>query len=277
MGKPRPASQKKSTGGKPLRAGKEAGKVPGTVGQGSSDDRKSSRTSAKGGLKKGTSGATAKPRITKKKHERARHAGAHGLLPKLEAEGTKKSSLSPAQVHPLLSSHFRGRRLTFAQGVIDIVDACIRTNRWARFRMSSGRACVSALPFFGSLVVAKLLRAVAQLTRVAGGSNSFAKRRKRAANSTALGVVSGIRSSLEELLEETEKRSQPSRTDGSTGTNASKTKSSLNNKRRVKLVAEETRHLKEVIEHPAFVANPMAALREHLKNTVAPKPPRERW
>ena len=50
----------------------------------------------------------------------------------------------------------------------------------------------------------------------------------------------------------------------------------LSNKKRLKLVAEETQHLRDVLEHPAFVADPLAALREHLKNTVAPKPPRGR-
>ncbi len=40
--------------------------------------------------------------------------------------------------------------------------------------------------------------------------------------------------------------------------------------RRQKLVVEETQHLRAVLEHPAFVADPFAALQEHLQNTVAP-------
>ena len=39
---------------------------------------------------------------------------------------------------------------------------------------------------------------------------------------------------------------------------------------RQKLVVEETQHLQAVLEHPAFVADPFAALQEHLQNTVAP-------
>ena len=34
------------------------------------------------------------------------------------------------------------------------------------------------------------------------------------------------------------------------------------------LVAEETAHMQQVIQHPAFLADPFAALQEHLKNTV---------
>ena len=47
---------------------------------------------------------------------------------------------------------------------------------------------------------------------------------------------------------------------------------SLTSKKRQKLVVEETQHLRAVLEHPAFVADPFAALQEHLQNTVAPPP-----
>ena len=42
----------------------------------------------------------------------------------------------------------------------------------------------------------------------------------------------------------------------------------LTSKKRQKLVAEESHHMLQVLQHPAFVANPFAALQEHLKNTV---------
>ena len=34
------------------------------------------------------------------------------------------------------------------------------------------------------------------------------------------------------------------------------------------LVVDETRQFQAVLEHPAFVADPIAAIQEHLKNTV---------
>ena len=42
----------------------------------------------------------------------------------------------------------------------------------------------------------------------------------------------------------------------------------LSSKRRQKIVAEETQHLEQVLQHPAFVADPFAALQEHLRNTI---------
>ena len=44
--------------------------------------------------------------------------------------------------------------------------------------------------------------------------------------------------------------------------------SAITSKKRQKLVAEETAHMQQVLEHPAFVADPFAALQEHIKNTV---------
>ena len=46
---------------------------------------------------------------------------------------------------------------------------------------------------------------------------------------------------------------------------------SLSSKKRQKLVAEETEHMRAVLAHPAFIADPFAALQEHLRNTVAPQ------
>ena len=44
--------------------------------------------------------------------------------------------------------------------------------------------------------------------------------------------------------------------------------SSLTSKKRQKMVADETSHLQQVLQHPAFVADPFAALQEHIRNTV---------
>ena len=38
----------------------------------------------------------------------------------------------------------------------------------------------------------------------------------------------------------------------------------------------ETAHMQQVIQHPAFVADPFAALQEHLKNTVGQHGSKER-
>jgi len=85
-------------------------------------------------------------------------------------------------------------------------------------------------------------------------------KRKRAANSTVLGAVDGMRASLEELLAEGEARAAKSQAeDYSIGLNA---------KKRLKLVAEETANLADVIAHPAFKADPFAALSAHLNATV---------
>ena len=85
------------------------------------------------------------------------------------------------------------------------------------------------------------------------------KQAKRTAKASVLGAVSSMRESLEELVSTVE-------------TSAQKRENvSISGKRRLKLVAEETQHLCAVLEHPAFIADPFAALQEHLRNTVAPK------
>ena len=92
------------------------------------------------------------------------------------------------------------------------------------------------------------------------------QKRKRAANATALGAVAGMRGSLEELIAESEARVQErvAQAEGS----SKPTKKSMSSKRRQQLVVEESQHLQDVLSHPAFVANPFAALQEHLSNTV---------
>ena len=42
----------------------------------------------------------------------------------------------------------------------------------------------------------------------------------------------------------------------------------MSSKRRQQLVVDETQHMQEVLSHPSFIANPFAALQEHLSNTV---------
>jgi hypothetical protein len=90
-------------------------------------------------------------------------------------------------------------------------------------------------------------------------------RRKRTANSNILGAVDGLRSSLDELLAANEKqhRERAAATDGDAASSHT-----MSSKKRQKLVAEETAHMQQVIQHPAFVADPFAALQEHLHNTI---------
>ena len=91
------------------------------------------------------------------------------------------------------------------------------------------------------------------------------KRAKRAAQSTVLGAVSGIAASLDELVAASDARVR-----GSASTHAQDGGISLSSKKRQQLVVEETQHLQAVLEHPAFVADPFAALQEHLQNTIQP-------
>lgn len=47
----------------------------------------------------------------------------------------------------------------------------------------------------------------------------------------------------------------------------------LHNKGRQKITSEETKQLAAVISHPAYKTNPLAAIRQHLLNTMPPPPP----
>ena len=93
-------------------------------------------------------------------------------------------------------------------------------------------------------------------------SGAEKRRKKRAAKSAVLGAVDGMRASLEDLLSEGERRAAAA---------APSSGGSLSSKKRQKLVAEETEHMRAVLAHPAFIADPFAALQEHLRNTVAPQ------
>lgn len=93
-------------------------------------------------------------------------------------------------------------------------------------------------------------------------SGAEKRRKKRAAKSAVLGAVDGMRASLEDLLSEGERRAAAA---------APSSGGSLSSKKRQKLVAEETEHMRAVLAHPAFIADPFAALQEHLRNTVAPR------
>jgi excinuclease UvrABC helicase subunit UvrB len=88
-------------------------------------------------------------------------------------------------------------------------------------------------------------------------------RRKRSAQSAILGAVDGMKASLEELLAANEERLSAQHKQEAKSSSAG-----LTSKKRQKLVAEESQHMIQVLQHPAFVANPFAALQEHLKNTV---------
>ena len=108
-------------------------------------------------------------------------------------------------------------------------------------------------------------RLEAQAPKAGGPESALAKKRKKkAAKAALLGAVGGMQASLEELLEAGD--SAP--TAGPSG--------SLTTKKRQKLVADETAHLQAVLEHPAFVADPFAALQQHISNTVGGPNSRER-
>ena len=107
----------------------------------------------------------------------------------------------------------------------------------------------------------------------AAPSGALKQKRKRAANASALGAVAGMQGSLEELIAASEARVQErvAKSD-----EEAKSKKSLSSKRRQQLVADESLHMREVLAHPAFQANPFAALQEHLANTVTQPAAKER-
>lgn len=86
-------------------------------------------------------------------------------------------------------------------------------------------------------------------------------RQKRAGSSTIAGAMDGIRATLDELLAANEQHHKSAAAEGSAN-------AVLTSKKRQKMVADETQHMQRVLEHPAFIADPFAALAEHLKNTV---------
>lgn len=89
-------------------------------------------------------------------------------------------------------------------------------------------------------------------------------RRSRKTTATILSAVDGMKASLDELLAAND---QAQRLKAGAGDPIAG--SSLSSKRRQKLVAEETEHMQQVLQHPAFVADPFGALQEHLANTMA--------
>ena len=99
------------------------------------------------------------------------------------------------------------------------------------------------------------------------------KRRKRSAKSAILGAVDGMKASLDELLEANEGKHKKLKGGGSDAAAPSQAMAAV---KRQKVVAEETAHMQQVIQHPAFVADPFAALQEHLKNTVGQHGSKER-
>lgn len=104
----------------------------------------------------------------------------------------------------------------------------------------------------------------------AAASSSQKQKLKRQKNAGALGAVAGMQGSLEELIAASETRVQERVARNNKEQEAKVSKKSLSSKRRQELVAEESAHLRDVLAHPAFKANPFAALQEHLANTVEP-------
>lgn len=103
-------------------------------------------------------------------------------------------------------------------------------------------------------------------TKADAASARAKARRKRSKNSTILGAIDGMRAELDDLMAANEERQHQRAMEAQ---DASLSKAAITAKRRQKLVADETAHLQEVLQHPAFVADPFAALAEHLKNTVS--------
>jgi len=89
-------------------------------------------------------------------------------------------------------------------------------------------------------------------------------RKKRAGTATISSAISGIRATLDELLTANEQLHK----DAAAASDPSVSKAALTSKKRQKMVVDETHHMQRVLEHPAFVADPFAALAEHLQNTV---------
>ena len=56
---------------------------------------------------------------------------------------------------------------------------------------------------------------------------------------------------------------------GTTIVNSSSTHGKVSNKTKERITSEEVNHFSQVNDHPAFVANPLAAIQEHLRNTLA--------
>uniref|UniRef100_A0A7S0HUC4 Ribosome biogenesis protein SLX9 n=1 Tax=Phaeocystis antarctica TaxID=33657 RepID=A0A7S0HUC4_9EUKA len=92
------------------------------------------------------------------------------------------------------------------------------------------------------------------------------QKQKRAANAGVLGAVAGLRGSLDDLIHASEERVRERAAAAEGAEKASK--KSMSSKRRQQLVVDETQHMQEVLSHPSFIANPFAALQEHLSNTV---------
>ena len=105
----------------------------------------------------------------------------------------------------------------------------------------------------------------------ARASAATARRQEKKMAATGLKAASaldGMKASLEELMEHNEtshKEAWQSR------------KRSLSAKARSRIVVQETAHLQKVLEHPAFKANPIAALNEHIKNIVDASNAGEKW
>ena len=87
------------------------------------------------------------------------------------------------------------------------------------------------------------------------------KRDKKREDATlkAMQSLDGMKASLEELLDANEMQQKHEwRT----------RRRSLTSKARSRIVVQETAHLQQVLEHPAFKTDPIAALSEHVRNIV---------
>ena len=140
--------------------------------------------------------------------------------------------------------------------------------------VKSGDACSSAKPAGvikrkharagGKHALAKRLEAESASNQRQTAKVKSKEQRNRKSNATILGAVDGMKASLEELLN----ASESAHRSNANQLSAHPT-STMTSRRRQKLVAEESLHMQQVLQHPAFVADPLATLQEHLKNTMA--------
>ena len=83
--------------------------------------------------------------------------------------------------------------------------------------------------------------------------------RRQQATEMKAAKLDAMKASLDELLEANEEHHNKE---------WRARKRSLTSKARSRIVVQETAHLQQVLEHPAFKADPIAALNEHIRNIV---------
>ncbi|KAM7444087.1 hypothetical protein ABFA07_007268 [Porites harrisoni] len=93
------------------------------------------------------------------------------------------------------------------------------------------------------------------------------KKAKQRAQTVVVGDMEPLLSALPTINIPELVRSTKS-TDNSGGSEKPKKKNKMRNKARQALQASEIAHFQQVLQHPAYKANPLAAISEHIKNAV---------